>query len=148
MKSTLRWAIWFAALFAAYELVEDSPVADELAAGGIVAAMCAVLMLRHYAVSRTRYLITWGEFGSLASVPATVVRETIAVAAAIVRSFVDPSALSGKVSSQPFDYGQTFDPHDAGRRAMTTLRVSLSPGSVVCMVRPDELIVHRMPAPQ
>lgn len=141
-----RWIVWAIALVLLYELVEDSPVPDELAAGAVAGVLCALLALRLRGVATTRYAARWNELRRFAGVPWSTLRDTAVVGWAILRSLRDPQALKGSVECLPFDYGDAHDPADATRRALLTLGTCLPPNSVVCMMREDEFVIHRLTA--
>lgn len=140
-----RWVAWFVLLFALYQLVEDSPVPDELIAGAILAALGAFAAVRLFAVADTRYAAQWSALRLLIAAPPQIARGTLRVGAAIVRSFWEGDALKGALDRRPFEFGPMDDPRAATRRALTTYRISLSPDSVVAMLEPNQIAVHRLP---
>jgi hypothetical protein len=144
MRVVGRWAVWTVVLALLYQVLEDSPVRDEMIAGAALAALAAFTAVRLRALSVVTYAPRWLELWHLHSVPLKMVRETGAVAWCIVRSLIGPSLLKGEVGVLPFDFGGAKNPDDALRRALSTYGICLSPDAVVCLMDEGTLIVHRL----
>lgn len=146
-----RWLVWAALLFAAYEILEDQPVLDELVAGGVIALLAATAVSRLYRVSETRYAARWKDVRRLAGVPLDIVKDAGIVATAILRSLFDREALKGTVEHLPFVFGSEKNPQSDTRRALVTLSLSIAPNRIVCLMDERGLFVHRLvgstPAP-
>ncbi len=139
-----RWFVWTALLFLAYQLLEDRPVAEELVAGGVIAALAALAVNRLHQRSETTYAARWSDLGRLAKVPLQIVSDTIAVGTAIARSLADRDALKGSVEQIPMQFGAEKSSYDATRRAFVAYGMSVAPNTVVCLIDRRGLFVHRL----
>lgn len=144
MRTIGRWSVWAIVLFIAYEVLEDSPVLDELVAGGIIAAFAALIVTWLYVITETRYAPRWLDLVRLGDLPVKIARETLVVGAAILRSFVDSRALKGSVEHIPMEFGELKSPYAATRRALVTYGISIAPNTIVCVVDRRGLFVHRL----
>ena len=144
MHAAGRAVVWAAVVFFAYEILEDSPIPDELVAGAVIAVVAALVAVRLYDVCTTRYAARWSELRRFAGVPWAMLRDTGVVALCILRSVADRDALQGKMQHLPMDFGNERDPNDAARRALVTYGTCLAPNTVVCLVDRRGLYLHRL----
>ncbi len=144
MRIVGRWLVWAVLLFIAYEVLEDSPVVDELVVGGIIAVTAALIVTWLYAVSNTRYSARWADLVHLSGVPFSILRDTFAVGGAIARSLFIADAMKGSVEQIPMEFGKQESSYAATRRALVTLGTSIAPNTVVCIVDQRGLFIHRL----
>lgn len=144
LRTAGRATVWALLVFLAYEILEDSPVPDELIAGAIIAVAAALVAVRLYGVSETRYAARWPELRRFAGVPWAILRDTGVVGGCILRSLTDRDALKGAIEHLPMDFGEEHDPQDAARRALVTYATCIAPNRIVCVVDYRGLFVHRL----
>lgn len=133
------------ALAALYAICAGTLSIHEFIAGVIALAMAAAFATLITAVGRPiRLRAPWVRL--IGRVLASIVLDSIKVGLQLVRQLKGrPVRPMGVLREQSFDSG-SLAPADAGRRALVTLAVSLSPNKYVVAISPDKpwLILHAM----
>jgi multisubunit Na+/H+ antiporter MnhE subunit len=133
-------AVWWALCLGVWLISLSAISLQELIVATLAALPCGVLATAARVVAGNAWKPRPAWFGPLALLPVAIVTDTVQVlAAAVRRRPVEFSAVD-----VPESRGDT--PRGAGRRAVATLVISTSPGTLVADTDPESgtLLVHKL----
>lgn len=82
----------------------------------------------------------------LSRVPVNVLRDSAAIGVSLVKSALGGKCLDGSFVRVPFE-GAGRDPYSAGRRALITAAISVSPNTIAVKLFRKSILVHRLTPP-
>ena len=140
-----RWLAWWLLLMTFWIILDDSVAADELMAGAAVAALGALLaeLCGHQAATQLRLRIGW--LRPALRLPASLVRDTWIVFAALGRLLLSGEQPRSGFREVPVRYGsQTLEAKT--RRALLVGGTSFAPNAFVVDLdeQREVMIVHEL----
>jgi hypothetical protein len=145
MKSAMRWVLWWFAVFAAYVVTVVAQNGSEIVAGGIIAALCAIVAAAALRNGEPDVRVPWRHVAHLAPVPLRMLRDAFRVSGRIVWSLRTGNDLVGYLKRVPYDCGDRRDPWTMGREALVIFGLCAAPNTIVAEVDlRGELLIHQL----
>ena len=145
-RRAVLWIAWWLVLMGAWLLLTSTTDPVEMIAGAVAAAIAATVaeLVRIQDLQAMRVRPRW--LPRAARLPRLIITDTWMVMAALVQRILFRRSVRGKFLALPFDPGDDDDPYAAGRRALITAAISVTPNTYVVGIDADRnlILVHQL----